>query len=133
MIERKMKRVIPYTYFVFRVLVGLLFAVHGAQKLFGILGGKAAVPLLSLMGVAGIVELVGGLMVALGVLTRPAAGVSAVQMLVAYFMAHFPNGWNPLTNRGEASLLFFSAFLVIATLGSKKWGLEKAVRGKELV
>ncbi|MBI2565033.1 DoxX family protein [Candidatus Woesearchaeota archaeon] len=112
-----------YLYFVFRVFVGLLFAQHGAQKLLGWFGGKA-MPLISMMGVAGIIELVGGLLLTLGLLTRFTALVTAVEMLAAYFMAHAPNGLAPIMNKGELALLYFASFLVLSAHGAKKWGLD---------
>ncbi len=123
-------------YFVFRIFVGLLFAQHGAQKLFGWfpISGVALQPvdLFSLMGLAGLVEFVGGLFIALGLFTRLAALLGAVQMAAAYFMAHFPQGWVPIQNMGELALLYFAAFLVILVLGGKKWALESALAKEEL-
>jgi putative oxidoreductase len=113
-------------YAVFRILVGLLFLQHGLQKIFGMLGGTAA-SAFSLMWVAGIVELVGGALIALGLFTRVAALVGALQMLVAFFKAHFPQGWVPIVNKGELALLFFAAFLVILSRGAGKWSLGKAL------
>lgn len=110
-------------YFIFRVLVGLLFFLHGAQK-FGWLGGDA-VSAWSLFGAAGIIELVAGAMIVLGILTRWVAIIAAVEMLVAYIMMHAPQGWNPLMNKGELALLYFAAFLVMAHHGALKWNLEE--------
>lgn len=112
-----------YAYLAFRVLVGLLFAQHGAQKLFGWFG-KDAVPLLSKMGLAGVIELTGGLLIAVGLFTTIAAFISGLEMLVAYIMSHAPQGWIPILNRGELALLYFAAFLVIMTQGAKKWSLD---------
>ena len=120
-----------YLYLVFRVLVGGIFFIHGAQKLFGWFGGNKVAALVSLMGVAGVIEFFGGLLIVLGLFTRLAALVSAVQMLVAYFMVHFPGGWNPVVNKGEPALLLFAAFLVLLVYGNQKWSVEKAVFGKE--
>lgn len=117
-------------YFVFRLFVGLLFFQHGAQKLLGWFGGTA-VELVSLMGVAGIIELVGGLAVALGFYTRLAALVSSIEMLIAYFMAHASKGLIPIMNRGELALLYFAAFLYIIIKGAQKWSLEQALLKKE--
>ncbi len=124
-----------YFYFVFRVFVGLLFAQHGAQKLLGWFGGVGpdggSVALFSLMGLAGVVEFFGGLLIALGVLTRLAALFGAVQMLAAYFMVHAGKGIVPLQNGGELALLYFAAFLVLLAYGAGLWGLEKEVFKKE--
>ena len=117
-------------YFVFRVLVGLMFFMHGAQKLFGWFGGNGA-ELVSLMGLAGLIETLGGLLVVFGLFTRVTALVAGLEMLVAFFMAHFPQGWNPLINGGETALLYFAAFLVLLTQGPRKWSLEKVLFKKE--
>lgn len=105
--------------------------MHGGQKLFGWFGGQSQ-PLASLMGVAGIVELVGGLAIALGFFARLAAFGSAIQMLVAYFKVHAPGGLIPLVNKGELALLYFAVFLVLMAYGSKKWSLEQALLKKEV-
>ena len=120
-----------YFYSVFRVLVGLLFIQHGAQKLFGTFGGQA-VPLISKFGLAGIIELFGGILIALGFLTRLVALISGLEMLVAYLTVHAPLGIFPLVNKGELALLFFSAFLVMFAYGAGKWSLEKALLKKEM-
>ena len=121
-----------YFYFVFRVFVGLLFAQHGAQKLFGWFTANPPVELVGLMGLAGLIEVVGGLFLALGLFTRLVALVAALEMAVAYFMAHFPQGWIPIQNQGELALLYFAAFLVLLVHGAKKWALENALSKKEL-
>jgi len=119
-----------YIYFVFRVLVGALFLQHGLQKLFGGLGGSAS-PLLSLMGLAGLIEFAVGLGLVFGVFTRLAAVGGALEMLVAYFMVHWPQGLVPLQNQGELALLYLAAFLALKVYGSGIWSLEKQLLGKE--
>jgi putative oxidoreductase len=126
MLNKWIKGYENYFYFVFRVFVGLLFMQHGAQKLFGWFGGNSA-DLLSLFGLAGVIEFSAGLAIVLGLLTRWAALISAVEMAVAYFMAHFPKGWVPIQNGGELALLFFASFLVLIAYGSGKWCLDKVV------
>src|SRR3954452_19188669 len=95
----------PATHAVLRIGAGLLFMEHGLQKLFGMFGGMGApgatVPLASQMGLAGIIECFGGLLLALGLFTRPVALLMAIEMLVAYFQAHFPKGGVPLESGGE--------------------------------
>ena len=122
-------------YFVGRVVVGLMFMLHGGQKLFGWFGGVggdgASVALVSLMGLAGVVEFFGGLGIALGLFSRLLAGLGAIQMIIAYFKVHFGAGWNPLLNQGELALLYLAAFLMISVLGNGKWNLEKSLLGKE--
>jgi putative oxidoreductase len=93
-------RVVIFT--VLRVIAGLLFAQHGAQKLFGALGGHQVGSLLSLTGLAGVLELVGGLLVAFGLFTRPVAFILSGEMAVAYFMQHAPQGFWPIMNKGES-------------------------------
>ncbi len=122
-------------YFLFRVLAGLLFFFHGGQKLFGWFGGaggNGAVTLVSLFGLAGIIEFLGGLVIVLGLFSRLAATIAAVEMLIAFFMMHFPQGWNPLLNMGEAAVLYFAAFLVLIAYGNGRWSLEQKLLGKEV-
>ena len=123
-----------YFYFVFRVLVGLLFLQHGLQKLFGMFGGLGgqSAELFSLMGLAGTIETLGGLGIALGLFTRFWAFFAAIEMLVAYFRVHAPNGPIPLLNFGELPLLYFATFLVLMAFGARRWSLEKAIFKKEV-
>ena len=99
----------PYLYALMRIVFGVLFACHGAQKLFGLLGGTP-VALVSLRGLAGLIELVGGLLIAVGFLTGYAAFIASGEMAMAYFMAHAPRGFWPIQNRGELALCTASAF-----------------------
>src|SRR6266853_1294345 len=130
--EARMERVYtlsaPYLYALLRIVGGLLYACHGAQKLFGVLGGvgghpSATVPLVSLMGLAGIIELCGGLLIAGGVLTRPAAFIASGEMAVAYFLAHFPRNFWPIQSGGEVPVLNCFLFLYIASQGAGIWSL----------
>jgi putative oxidoreductase len=107
-------------YTAMRIIVGLLFACHGAQKLFGVFGGLggAAAPLFSLMGLAGIIEFFGGLLVAAGWLTGYIAFLASGQMAAAYFMKHFPLGFWPIRNYGELPVWFCFVFLYMASMGS---------------
>ena len=104
-------------YFVFRIIVGLMFALHGAVKL-GLMGGSSAE---GLMLVAGIIELVGGLAIVLGTYVGYAAVIAGLEMIYVLGTVHFPNGFNPLENGGELALLYLAAFLVLATHGAGKW------------
>ena len=117
-----------YFYFAFRVLVGLLFLSHGAQKLFGAFGGVGpdggSVQLFTLFGLAGIIEFFGGLFIAVGLLTRYSALFGAFDMIAAWFMVHAPQGWIPILNGGELAVLYFASFLVILVYGARKWGLD---------
>ena len=105
-----------------RVIVGLMFASHGAQKLLGWWGGPGGhggtVPLFSLLGVAGVLELVGGLLIAVGLSTRAVAFVLAGEMAVAYFMGHVSRGGIiPIVNHGEPAVLYCFLFLALWAIG----------------
>jgi len=117
-------RVGPYIYTLLRIVAGLLFACHGAQKLFGVLGGNR-VPILSEFGLAGVIEFAGGLMIAAGMLTSLVAFICSGEMAVAYFKAHAPKSVFPIQNGGELAVLFCFLFLYIAARGTGKWGVSK--------
>ena len=118
-------------YSIVRILVGLLFLQHGAQKLFGVLGGSS-VELISLMGLAGVIEFFGGLAIALGFFTRLAAIISGLEMVVAYFMFHASKSLIPINNGGELAALFLLTFVLFLVYGAGKWSLEKNLLKKEL-
>ena len=117
-------------YATLRIIAGLMFACHGTQKLFAWPGGSAPVQLGSLMGFAGLVELIGGLLIAFGLLTSYAAFIASGQMAVAYFKAHAPQGALPLLNRGELAVLYCFLFLYIASQGAGSWSLDAVMRRK---
>ena len=98
--------------------------MHGTQKLFGWPGDRDPAELASLMGVAGIIELVGGIMIMIGLFGSIAAFICSGQMAVAYFMMHAPKDWNPLVNDGEKAVLYCFLFLYIAALGSGIWSVD---------
>jgi len=103
---------------------------HGAQKLFGVLGFER-VELFSLMGLAGVIELVGGLLIVIGLLTRFTAVIAAAEMLVAYIMTHTSNGFFPILNGGEQALSFLAAFLVMVAFGGRKWSFDNMTGRKD--
>jgi putative oxidoreductase len=114
----------PYAYAAFRILFGLLFAIHGSQKLFGVPGGHA-VKFASMAGAAGIIELSCGLLIAAGLLTRIAAFIACGEMAFAYFMVHAPKAFLPIVNQGELAVLYCFAFLFIAAHGSGPLSLDR--------
>ena len=118
----------PATHALLRIAVALLFMQHGVQKMFGWLGGVggsgATAPLASLAGVAGILELFGGALLLVGLLTRPMAFVLAGEMVVAYVIAHLPQGGFPVQNQGELALLFAASFVFLAGNGAGPWSLD---------
>jgi len=111
------------SYNALRVVAGLLFAQHGAQKLFGVLEGNQAT-LASLMGLAGIIEFFGGLLIAVGLFTRPVAFIACGQMAVAYFMVHAPQGFWPILNRGELAAFYCFTWLFFFTHGPGKYSVD---------
>lgn len=114
----------PVLLAVLRIGTGLLFMQHGAMKLFGWFGGPGPVPLVSMFGLAGVLETFGGLLLVLGLLVRPTALVLALEMLVAYFMAHAPKGLVPVENQGELALLYMLVFLYLAAAGAGPLSLD---------
>jgi putative oxidoreductase len=113
----------PTAVAILRIGTGLLFMQHGLQKLFGLFGGfggtpGATAPLMSQMGLAGVLELGGGLLLVLGLFVRPVALILMIEMIVAYVMAHLPNGAVPIENGGELALLYGLIFLFLAARGA---------------
>lgn len=120
------------TFALLRIVPALIYMQHGAAKLFGVLGGFGAKPggtvaLFSLMGLAGVIEFFGGLLVALGLFTRPAAFIMGGEMAVAYFMAHFPHSWFPILNHGELPVVLCFTFLFFAAHGGGSFSLDRAL------
>jgi len=113
-------------YAILRIVTGLLFAFHGAQKLFGAFGGTSRLSD-PLMLAAGLIELLGGGLVALGLATRIAAFLASGQMAVAYFKVHAPAGFWPIQNRGELAVLYCFIFLYIAARGAGRWSLDALI------
>jgi putative oxidoreductase len=113
-----------------RIVAAFLFIQHGTAKLFGFPAppGQGPVPLASLPGVAGLLEVVGGALVLLGLFTRPVAFVLCGEMAVAYFMAHVPRGHflSPTLNGGEPAVLFCFIFLLLAAAGPGPWSVDAA-------
>jgi putative oxidoreductase len=117
-----------YIYSAFRIVFGFGFMLHGAQKLFGFFGNP--VTLSSRLGAAGVIEFFGGLLIMLGLFTTVVAFIASGEMASAFFIAHFPNGWHPLQNRGEAAMLYCFAFLYIASRGPGVASLDRLLRGR---
>jgi putative oxidoreductase len=123
---RWLRRTAEPLYALVRIVAGLLFSCHGAQKLFGVLGGQKVEG--GLMTLAGVIELIGGLLIALGLFTGLAAFVSSGQMAVAYFMAHAPQGFWPVVNKGELAVVYCFLFLYVAAKGAGIWSVDSARR-----
>src|SRR5579883_240485 len=120
----------PYIQALFRIMVGLLFIEHGTGKLLGFPPG--AVPPgepFAMLIFTGLMELVGGALIVLGLLTRPVAFVLSGYMAVGYFMAHAPMGFFPILNHGELAILYSFAFLYFAAAGAGAWSVDAAFAG----
>jgi putative oxidoreductase len=113
----------PQIFAVTRILAGVLFACHGAQKLLPVLGGPMA-DKPPLMWLAGIIELGAGTLIALGLFASLAAFVASGMMAAAYFMSHFPKGFWPLLNHGDLAIMFCWFFLFLAAHGAGTWSLD---------
>ena len=116
-----MSRAVQVTYFLLRVVAGFLFIQTGGVILFGWFGGMpggAKVPLLSQTGIGGVLEFFGGILIMLGLFTRPVAFILSGMMAVAYWQFHFPNGHWPVQNQGMPAVLFCFIFLYMAAQGA---------------
>ena len=125
--EKLLGRFAPQIFAVTRILAGVLFACHGAQKLFGVLGAQSEINDPEGL-VAGIIEFVGGLFVAVGLFTRVAAFIASGEMAVAYFKAHAGRSFWPILNHGEMAVLYAFVFLFIASFGAGRWSIDTARR-----
>jgi len=117
---------------VLRFVTGLCYIQHGMAKLFKYppVPMFAKVELMSLLGFAGVLELVGGALLIVGLFSRPVAFILAGQMAVAYFMAHAPHGFFPILNGGELAIMFCFVFLYIAAAGPGPWSIDAAMKKK---
>ena len=126
-----MSRFEEITLALLRVVAGLMFMQHGAQKLLGAFGGMggsgATAQFPSQMWIAGVLELVGGLLIALGLFTHVVAFLLAGQMAVAYFQAHAPNGFWPIQNQGELAALYCFVFLYFSARGGGRYSVDAAI------
>ncbi|AYC34685.1 DoxX family protein [Pseudomonas cavernae] len=118
---------------VLRIVTAFLFLQHGTAKLFGFphVAFFDELNLFSLIGFAGLLEVVGGLLLLFGLLTRLSAFILSGEMAFAYFIGHAPDGWVPLLNGGEPAILFCFIFLYLVAAGGGAWSLDRRLcRGK---
>lgn len=120
-------------YFLLRLVAGLLFFQTGSMKLFAWFGGMpgaagTTVPLISQIGIGALLEVVGGLAIALGLFTRPVAFILSGEMAVAYWQFHAPNAFWPVQNQGMPAILFCFLFLYMAAQGGGEWSLDATIR-----
>ena len=126
-----MDRAVNVTYFVLRVVAGFLFMQAGAVILFGWFGGMPggeSVRLMSQTGIGGVLEFFGGILIILGLFTRPVAFILSGMMAVAYWQFHFPNGRWPVQNQGMPAVLFCFIFLYMAAKGAGAWSVDSVIR-----
>ncbi|PYP90269.1 MAG: DoxX family protein [Blastocatellia bacterium AA13] len=126
--QRFLGRYSAFFYALLRIISGAMFAWHGSQKVFG----ANSKPLTSLLGIGGVIELVGGILIAVGLCASIAAFIASGEMAVAYFKAHSPDGWNPVQNHGELAVLYCFIFLYIASQGSGVLSLDSIFRRSKL-
>jgi len=121
-------RYADFAYALLRIMAGLMFSFHGAQKILGVLGATRP-PIGSQLWFAGIIELVGGVLIMLGLGTRAAALLCSGEMAIAYFQVHWKFQVNshffPIVNQGELAALYCFVFLLIACKGGVKWSLDR--------
>src|SRR5262245_30764787 len=121
----------PHLLSALRIMSGLLFLQHGTTKFLGVPPTQfSGVEVPSIFGIAGVFELVGGALLAVGLFTRPVAFVLSGVMAAAYFLAHAPASFYPIINQGELAIMFCFAFLYISAAGGGPWSLDAIVRKK---
>lgn len=122
---------------ILRIVAAFLIMQHGAQKVFGVLmptpapgapSSHGTFTMWSLTGVAGVLELFGGLLLFVGLFTRPVAFIMSGLLAVAYFMAHAPGGFWPILNKGELAALYSFVFLFLSVAGGGEWSLDRLLR-----
>ena len=131
------ERALTITWTLLRVVFGLMFVQVGGLKLFGWFGGMpgangAPPPVLSQVWIGGVLEIVGGALIALGLFTRPVAFILSGEMAVAYWQFHAPNGTWPIQNHGEGAVLYCFIFLFMAAYGAGAWSLDAVIRKKRM-
>lgn len=116
----------PQVLSVLRIVAALLFLQHGSAKLFHVpyQAMFAHLPLMTLLGVQGVIELVGGGLLAIGLFSRPIAFILCGDMAVAFFIAHFPRTWVPILNGGDLAVLFCFTFLYLWVAGPGSWSVD---------
>jgi putative oxidoreductase len=120
----------PRALSVLRIVTGLMIIEHGMAKLLGwpVVAAFAQLKLISLLGLAGTLELVGGALLILGLFTQPVAFILSGEMAVAYFMVHAPRGFFPLVNGGSLAIIYCFACLYLSTAGGGPWSIDAAMK-----
>ena len=111
-----------------RILFGVLFALHGAQKVFGVFGGMPPNAPKLIVWTAGPIELIAGILIAIGLFTRISAFLASGQMAIAYFVGHAPNGFWPVLNGGGRAIYYCFTFLFLSAAGGGRWSLDSRIQ-----
>ena len=132
-LETRLEEWRPQVLSIMRIVAGLMIMQHGLEKWFGIPAPNpmfANIQLLSLIGIAGVIEITAGALVTIGLFTRYAAFILSGEMAVAYFWAHAPRGFAPIVNGGTLAVLYCFVFLYLVFAGGGPWSLDALWRGK---
>ena len=129
-IETSLNRLAPMFLSVLRCMAGLIFLAHGTQKLVGFPATEKVVAVFSLPWFAGVIELAAGLLIAVGLFTRPAAFLASGTMAFAYWIAHAPRDFYPVNNGGDAAILYCFLFLYIVFAGPGPLSVDALRRGR---
>jgi putative oxidoreductase len=121
--DERTSRLAPYVLSIVRIVVGLLFFEHGLSKMFGFPTGEVRA-MFTLSWNSGAIEFVTGALLTVGLATRPAAFIASGEMAAAYFLAHAPQSFFPIVNRGEGAILYCFIFFYIAFAGGGPWSLD---------
>jgi putative oxidoreductase len=126
-----MKSLTPYLLSVLRLAAAFVYVAHGTQKMFGVPGHALHAPVfaMTMMGAAGVIETIGGILMLLGLFTRPVGFVLSGQMAVAFFTQHWPRGFWPIVNGGELAVVFCFLWLYFSVAGAGPISAD-ALRGK---
>jgi putative oxidoreductase len=129
-IEQTAASAAPYVRSIIRIVIALLFLEHGLSRLFGWPSALPTPPVLTMYWFAGAIELCGGVLLCLGLFTRPVAFIMSGEMAFAYFISHAPRNFFPILNGGDGAILYCFIFLYFAFAGAGPWSLDAIWRKK---
>lgn len=130
-LEARLNQFQPQMLSIFRIMFGLLLLQHGFQKWFGFpMPGPASIQLMTMVGIAGCIELIAGPLIIIGLFTRYAAFIVAGYTAVGYWLLHIPRGWTPMGNNGSLITAYCFAALLLVFFGGGAWSLDAMLRKK---